>query len=128
MRIGQLDMVRWVVAIAALLTLLMYLTGCAQPSSPSSAPADLGFNTQVQPTWVYAPGIDRKEFEYIYALGGGVDADGYFRTPIPAEQVFSDRPTTNGIFATPMRWDPQNAILYEVQNGFVIRQDFQINP
>lgn len=70
--------------------------------------------------------ITRQGFGYVNQLGGGVDENGYYRRPVPAQDAFGT-PLTDGWHEAPMQWsDQDSSVLYEVRNGNIIRQDYRL--
>jgi hypothetical protein len=103
---------RWVARTTALITLLFILPAQAQGfGDRRSLPKDLN-------------PISRQGFAWINELSGGIDANGYYKNPVSVQSAFGiDLP--NGWHRAPMAWDDQgNALLFYVENGYIIRQDF----
>lgn len=96
---------------AALITLLLILPSQAQGfSDRHGLPKDLN-------------PITRQGFAWINDLGGGVDDRGFYRRPVNVRAAFGiDLP--NGWHRAPWAWDPENAFLFYVENGWIIRQDY----
>jgi len=118
--------------ITALLSiaLLSPLTGCTdaemrallgEPSSDQQPPDQVIHSSDTS-----LPGdpIDRATFERIYNLGGGVDPDGNFHTPIYSDDLWNQR-VESGSVIHPTKWDPDNLqIQYGVEGGNVTRMDY----
>lgn len=102
----------WLGKTTALLTLLIILPAQAQGFGDRH-----GFQKDLSP-------ISRQGFAWINQLGGGIDEQGFYRNPVSVRAAFNiDLP--NGWHRAPMAWDDQgNALLFYVENNYIIRQDF----
>jgi hypothetical protein len=116
-------LVLWAIAQPVALVLL---------SSPSSAQwwqrqqPQQGYDPQ--PTAVRHPNITRDQQAQLLQLGGSLDADGFFSIPIPLTAVGLRADIPDGWVRRPMEWEPENSILLRIEGGYIIQQDFQLNP
>jgi hypothetical protein len=71
--------------------------------------------------------ITRDGFNYIRQLGGRQDAAGNYERPVPSNQAFGAQ-LQDGWHQAPMNWDDQgSSVLYRVQNGAIVQQDYRWN-
>ncbi|MEP0913084.1 hypothetical protein NDI45_19415 [Leptolyngbya sp. GB1-A1] len=78
------------------------------------------------PYQYFRGGIDRESFSYLHQLGGGQDDNGYYQQPVSVEQAWGSG-VPDGVHGYRAKWDDQIHILYEVQNGQIVRQDYFFN-
>lgn len=82
-----------------------------------------GYNTNVQAT--PGPAVSREQFRRVTEAGQGVDQNGYYRRPIPVGEAYQT-PPADGLHEYPMQWQPDDSILIEVRDGYIIRQDYRL--
>jgi hypothetical protein len=109
--------------------MLTLIAALAVSSSPVQAQMQFPWQQQQQtsaPYQYFRGGIDRQGFGYINQMGRGQDTNGYYQQPVSVQEAWGGS-VPDGVHGYRARWDDQIHILYDVQNGRIIRQDYHFN-
>lgn len=99
----------------------------ALPRRFNFVPQPRGYNVPIQAGFHGNP-LSRAGFGYIHSLGGPINSQGYFQTPVDTQQAFGAR-LNDGLWEFPAEWSDQPmSILYSIQGGRIFHQDYRLQP
>ncbi len=100
--------------LLALLPVCFVLASCSDIATPIATPAPVNGT------------ISRDGYRWLHQSSGGVDQNGYYRTPMTSQDAFGQDLGT-GVFRMAPEWssDGDHLLLFETQNGVVIREDWE---